>query len=149
MHSPSQVQYDPWIEHLAYLMDSSIGIGPWSVGIDPLLGLIPGIGDLAGAVISMLLVMRAVRAGVPRIAVVRMVTNIVVDTLVGTIPLVGDLFDFAYKSSIKNLRIYEESLRGRRAAVIQHWIFFAALAVVLVVLLAIPIVAVLRLIRAI
>src|SRR3954452_18936909 len=88
---------DPVIEHLANLMDRAITIGPWSVGLDPLLGLIPGIGDLLGGLIAMVIVVRAVQAGVPRIAIARMMTNIAIDTFIGAIPVVGDAFDFAYK----------------------------------------------------
>jgi hypothetical protein len=82
---------DPWIEKLAYLMDGAIPIGRWSIGLDPLLGLVTGFGDLIGALISMLIVGRAVQAEIPRIAVARMMANIAIDTLVGCIPLVGDL----------------------------------------------------------
>jgi hypothetical protein len=118
---------DPWIEHLAYLMDGAIPIGRWSIGLDPLLGLLPGIGDLLGALISMVIVMRAVQAGIPRIAVARMMTNIAIDTLVGSIPILGDAFDFAYKSNLKNLRIYEQTLYDQRGATARHWGFFLAL----------------------
>lgn len=115
------------MESLAYLMDGAIPIGRWSIGLDPLLGLLPGIGDLIGALISMVIVARAVQAGIPRIAVARMTANIAMDTLVGAIPLVGDFFDFAYKSNLKNLRIYQEALRDRRAAEVRHWGFFLLL----------------------
>jgi Domain of unknown function (DUF4112) len=118
---------DPWIETLAYLMDGAIPIGRWSIGIDPLLGLVPGFGDLIGAFISLVIVMRAVQAGVPRIAVARMMTNIAIDTLIGAIPVVGDAFDFAYKANLKNLRIYEESLHSGHRAAARHWAFFVAL----------------------
>jgi hypothetical protein len=127
---------DPWIANLAYLMDGAIPIGRWSIGIDPLLGLIPGIGDLIGALIAMIIVMRAVQAGIPRIAVARMMANITVDTLIGSIPLFGDAFDFAYKSNLKNLRIYEESLTDRRAATVRNWGFFIALALIAVAAVA-------------
>ena len=138
---------DPWIEHLAYLMDGIIPIGPWSLGLDPLLGLIPGVGDVIGALISMVIVMRAVQAGIPRIAVARMMTNIAIDTLVGAIPIVGDAFDFAYKSNLKNLRIYEQALYDRRGAAARHWWFFIALAAVIILAivgLAIGVVALVR-----
>ena len=118
---------DPWIRHLAYLMDGVIPIGPWSFGLDPLLGLVPGIGDLIGAIISMLIVVRAVQAGVPRIAVARMMANIAIDTLVGSIPILGDAFDFAYKSNLKNLRIYENSLYAAHSDTARHWGFFLVL----------------------
>ena len=118
---------DPWVRHLAYLMDGAIPIGNWSFGLDPLIGLVPGIGDLIGALISMVIVLRAVQAGIPRIAIARMMTNIAIDTFVGSIPVFGDAFDFVYKSNLKNLRIYEESLYNRRAAAARHWGFFLAL----------------------
>ena len=118
---------DRWMQHLAYLMDGAVQIGSWSIGLDPLLGLVPGLGDLIGALISMLIVGRAVQAGIPRIAIARMVTNIAIDTLVGSIPLLGDAFDFAYKSNLKNLRIYEQSLYAGRTDTARHWSFFLAL----------------------
>lgn len=118
---------DPWIAHLAYLMDGAIPIGRWSIGIDPVLGLLPGIGDLISAVISMLIVVRAVQAGIPRVAVARMMTNVAIDTLIGAIPVIGDVFDFAYKANLKNLRIYEQALYAGRDAKARHWGFFIAL----------------------
>ncbi len=118
---------DPWIRHLAYLMDGAIPIGRWSFGLDPLIGLIPGIGDLIGALISMVIVARAVQAGTPRIAIARMMTNIAIDTFVGSIPVFGDAFDFAFKSNLKNLRIYEQSIYDGPAATARHWGFFLAL----------------------
>ncbi len=118
---------DRWMATLAYLMDGVIPVGPWRFGLDPLLGLVPGIGDLLGALISMAIVVRSVQAGIPRVAIARMVTNIAIDTLVGSIPVFGDAFDFAYKSNLKNLRIYEESLYARPGATARHWGFFLAL----------------------
>ena len=116
---------DPWVEKLVWLMDSAIPVGRWSIGLDGFLGLIPGFGDVVGALISMLIVMRAVQSGIPRIAVARMVTNIAVDTLVGSIPLFGDAFDFAYKANQMNLRIYRQALvEGPESTTIRHWAFF-------------------------
>ncbi len=66
--------------------------------------MIPGVGDLIGALISMVIV-RAVQAGVLRIAITRMMANLVIDTLVGSIPIFGDAFDFAFKTDLKNLRL--------------------------------------------
>ena len=118
---------DQWMEHLANLMDGAIRVGPWSVGLDPIIGLVPGIGDVIGALISMVIVARAVQAGIPRVAIARMVTNIAIDTFVGSIPIFGDAFDFAYKSNLKNLRIYEDSLRRGRRSAARHWTFFLLL----------------------
>ncbi len=138
---------DRWMETLAYLMDGAIPIGPWTIGLDPLLGLVPGIGDVIGALISMLIVARAVQAGIPRIAIARMLTNIAIDTLIGAIPVFGDAFDFAYKANLKNLRIYEQSLYGGRRSVARHWGFFIALLLGLVAVLALAAYGVVVLLR--
>ena len=127
---------DAWLAELAYLMDGSIRIGSWSIGLDPLIGLVPGIGDIIGALVSMVIVVRAVQAGIPRIAIARMLANITIDTLVGSIPVFGDAFDFAYKSNLKNLRIYEDSLYGGRGSTARHWGFFVALFAVVAAVLA-------------
>jgi hypothetical protein len=121
---------DPIAESIAHLMDGAIPIGRWSIGIDPLLGLVPGIGDLIGTFISMIILARAFQAGIPRIAIARMTVNIALDTVVGSIPLLGDVFDFAYKANLKNLRIYQEALQDGRRASTRHWGFFIAAFVV-------------------
>src|SRR5690348_17094403 len=102
---------DPFAEKIAWMMDGMFRVGGMSIGLDGFLGLIPGLGDIAGAVIGMLIVLRAVQAGIPRVAVARMVTNIAIDTFVGSIPLLGDAFDFMYKSNAMNLRLYEDADR--------------------------------------
>jgi hypothetical protein len=140
------VEHDPWIENLAWLMDSSIGIGRLRFGLDGLIGLVPGFGDIAGALVSMLIVMRAVRAGVPRVAVARMVANIGIDALVGAVPLAGDLFDFAHKANMKNLRIYQGSVAAPGSNA-RHWGFFALLAAGLLVVLLVPVAVAVLLLR--
>ncbi len=118
---------DRWLATFAYLMDGSIPLGKYRIGLDPLLGLVPGFGDLLGALISMVIVVRAVQVGIPRIAIARMVTNIAIDTFVGSIPVFGDAFDFAYKSNLTNLRIYEDALYEPGRGTARHWLFFVVL----------------------
>ena len=117
---------DPVIDNIAYLMDGLVPIGRWRFGLDSVVGFIPGFGDVIGAVIGMIIVVRAVQAGVPRVAIAHMMTNIAIDTFVGAIPLLGDAFDFFFKSNRKNMRIYEEALEGNRSTA-KHWGFFLAL----------------------
>jgi hypothetical protein len=128
---------DPFSVKLAHLMDDMIRIGPYSLGLDGLIGLIPGFGDIAGAIVAMIIVLRAAQAGIPRIALARMVTNIAIDTFVGSIPIFGDAFDFAYKSNLKNLRIYEDSLRRGRGARTRHWLFFIGLFLAIAVVIGV------------
>ena len=119
---------DPVIEKIAWIMDGAIPLGGrFSIGLDSVLGLLPGLGDIIGALIGMTIVLRAMQAGVHKVAIARMTTNIAIDTLVGAIPLLGDIFDVVYKSNIKNLRIYEEALASGNRSDARHWGFFVAL----------------------
>jgi Domain of unknown function (DUF4112) len=130
---------EPWIETLEWLMDRSIRVGPWTVGLDPLVGLLPVAGDLVSGVASALIVQHAVRMRIPRSAVARMLLNIYLDTLVGMIPLVGDAFDFAFKANTKNIAILRESLLSQRAAG-RDWLFVAGVMLAVAISLALPIV---------
>ena len=129
---------DPVIEWLAWLMDDSIRIGPWGIGLDGFLGLIPGIGDMAGAAISALIIARAMQSGIAKGAIVRMVVNVAVDSLVGAVPVVGDLFDFAFKSNTYNLQIYREAIRGERKP-LRDWLFIAIVSIILLMVVVLPI----------
>jgi len=140
------IEEDPSIEWLAWMMDNSIRIGPWRVGMDGFLGLIPGIGDLASAMISTLIIMRAMQSGISKSAVIRMVMNVAFDSLAGAVPVFGDLFDFAYKSNTYNLQIYREALQGEREP-LRDWSFVLMISLVLLVIVLIPIVGLFYLTR--
>src|SRR5436309_15792186 len=137
---------DPLVEWLAWLMDESIRVGPWALGIDPLIGLIPGFGDMAGAVVSSILIARAMQNGIAKSAILRMVINVAVDSLGGAIPFVGDIFDFAFKSNAYNLRIYREALRGERKP-LRDWFFILFVALVLLAIIVLPIIGLIYLTR--
>jgi len=94
---------------LARALDTAIGIPGTRlrIGLDPILGLIPGGGDAVGALLSGYIVLIATRRGVPAPVIWRMLGNIGVDTLFGSVPILGDLFDVAYKSNIKNVELLE------------------------------------------
>ncbi len=94
---------------VARILDDAIeipGTG-WRIGIDPIVGLVPGIGDLLGAVASTWILFVGVRLGAPGSVVARMALNVAIDTLVGSIPLAGDLADFAWKSNRMNVALLE------------------------------------------
>lgn len=137
---------DPLIEWLAWLMDESIRLGPLAVGLDGILGLIPGIGDMAGSAVSAVIILRAMRSGIPKSAVIRMVLNVALDTLAGTVPLFGDIFDFAFKSNMYNLRIYREALSGDREPM-KDWLFISVVTLVLLAIIVAPFVGLILLVK--
>jgi hypothetical protein len=129
---------DELSERIAWLMDSSIRIGPFSIGLDALIGLIPGLGDVVTNLMSGIIVVRAMQQGVNRSAILRMLVNMGIDTAVGSLPVVGDIFDFAYKANAKNLRIYQESLSGARKP-LRDWGFIALVIAILLAMLVLPV----------
>ena len=104
------------LRKLAHLMDNSVGVPGTKLrfGLDPVLGIIPGVGDLAGALIASVIVFEARRMGVPRRVHAKMTMNVLIDALVGTVPIVGDLLDFGMKPNQKNLRMLQEALGAHR-----------------------------------
>jgi hypothetical protein len=137
---------DEFSEQLAWLMDSSIRIGPISIGLDALIGLIPGLGDVVTNLFSGMIIMRAMQNGVPHAAILRMLLNLGIDTAVGSIPVVGDIFDFAYKANAKNIRIYRESLSGTRKP-LKDWGFVALVIAILLALLVLPVLGMIYLLQ--
>lgn len=82
----------------------------WRFGLDGLVGLVPGIGDAATTLISLYIVAEAWRLGVRKRTLARMIGNIVLDSMIGTVPVAGDLFDFIWKANIRNLRLVRHDL---------------------------------------
>jgi len=96
---------------LAHMLDSAIPLpGGYRVGFDGIIGLVPGIGDLTGAAFSSYIIAEAHRLGVSRIVLMRMLGNMAVESLVGVIPVAGDLFDFAWKANRRNVALLERHM---------------------------------------
>lgn len=120
---------------LTRLLDSAARVPGTSFrfGLDPVLGLIPGLGDVAGAALSGYVVILASRLGAPKSVLVRMLGNVAIDTVVGAVPVVGDLFDAGWKSNTRNLALLEQHVglptteRSASRAIV--WLTVAALAV--------------------
>ncbi len=98
---------------LSRLLDDSFGIPGtrWRFGLDGLLGLIPGAGDAATAVLSAYIINEARKLGVRRGTLARMLGNLAVDVAVGAVPVIGDLFDVAFKANRRNMRLLVRELR--------------------------------------
>ena len=99
-----------WLEEMVKLMDSKFRIPGTSFrfGVDPVLGLLPGIGDLASFAISGSLVLYMLRFGVSRKVVALMLLNIFLDATIGSIPIIGHIFDFYYKANTRNINLLRE-----------------------------------------
>ena len=76
-------------------------------GLDPVLGLVPGLGDAAGAVLAAWIFLEAIRLGAPRATLARIASNIAIDALVGAVPVLGDVFDIVWKANLKNVALLE------------------------------------------
>lgn len=103
------------LRRLAWLLDRSIAIGPYRIGIDPLVGLIPGMGDALGAGMSIFILYDAARLGTPVHVLARMVGNVLLELVIGAVPIVGDLFDFAWQANQRNLALVERHFDPVRA----------------------------------
>lgn len=101
------------LRRVGYLLDSSIPIPGtrFRFGLDSLIGLVPGVGDLAGGALSLYIILESARMGVPRSVLARMGWNVAVDTLVGAVPVLGDLFDAGFKANMRNLALLEGMVR--------------------------------------
>lgn len=95
---------------LAELLDAKFSVGGIRFGLDSIVGLIPGVGDVATLLVGLYPIYIAQKHGIGLPTRARMIGNLLLDAGVGAVPLVGDLFDIAYKANMKNLRILEKAL---------------------------------------
>jgi hypothetical protein len=127
---------DKSLERLGWLMDDlfRIPVLGWRVGLDALIGLVPGgIGDTTTSLVSFYILAAAVRYRVPKITVLRMALNIVLDYVFGSVPIVGDVFDAWFKSNQKNLDLLRKraavSAEEAREARMSDWLFVGGIMV--------------------
>jgi hypothetical protein len=125
------------LERLSWLMDDLIrvpGLG-WRFGLDAIVGLIPGFGDTATSLVSFYILVAAVRYRVPKVTLLRMGMNIGIDYLVGSLPLVGDLFDAWWKSNQMNVELLRKratvSASEARQGTLSDWLFVALIILLL------------------
>lgn len=126
------------VERLGWLMDDlfRVPVLGWRFGLDPLIGLIPGIGDTGTTLVSIYILAAAVRHRVPKITLLRMGMNIGIDYLVGSLPVIGDLADAWWKSNQKNVALLRKratiSAEEARAGRVSDWIFVGGIIVGLI-----------------
>ncbi|HEY2921139.1 MAG TPA: DUF4112 domain-containing protein, partial [Candidatus Binatia bacterium] len=128
-----------WVARfLADLLDQRFTIPGTSIriGLDPIISLIPGIGDLVANLTGSVILVIAAQLGVPKIVLVRMGINIAINTIIGAVPIFGDIISIWFRSNVRNVDLLERSLRrGTKRATVNDWLFVIALIVGLLVLL--------------
>jgi hypothetical protein len=137
-------------ELIANLMDTVFRVPgtTFRVGLDPLLGLVPGIGDALANLVGSAILLLAHQLGVPRIVQARMGLNILLNGLIGAIPGIGDLFSFWFKSNLRNARLLRlHSVENRRPSTAWDWAFVLGLIVMLVTVSIVGLVAAIWLIN--
>jgi len=110
------------LERLSYYLDELFVVPgtTYRVGLDPLLGLVPGVGDVSTSAASAYIVARAAALGVPRATLARMLLVLVVDAVFGSFPLVGDAFDAVWKANTRNVRLLEARLDAPERATLDR-----------------------------
>ena len=122
------------LTRLAWLLDNSIPVPgtPYRIGLDAIIGLVPGLGDVVGVLLSSYIVREAARLGAPPSVLTRMAFNVAVEGLVGLVPVLGDVFDAAWKANQRNLTLLEAHVREPRRSVRSSRVFVAVLITALV-----------------
>jgi len=136
---------DEQLNQLAGVLDDIFHIPGTKIrfGLDPIVGLVPGLGDIITGLLSFLIVFAAWQRGLPRVTLLRMITNIGIDTLIGAIPVVGDLFDTVWKSNRMNYNLLVRYRGGARGGLVtRDWLFLLVFVVAIAIVVALPIVIV-------
>ena len=138
--TPGQASRLEALRKVARLLDTAFAVPGTSArfGLDPILGLSPGLGDLVSPLFTLGLILQARDIGVPGVVLIRMIANVAIDTIVGLVPLAGDLFDFAWKSNIRNLALLEQHAYEEHPASAGDWTFVIMSIALLLIIAAVP-----------
>ena len=137
---PRDTKVETSLEQLSWLMDDlfRIPVIGWRFGLDALIGLIPGFGDTATSIVSFYILAAAVRYRVPKVTLARMGLNIALDYVVGSLPVLGDFADAAWKSNHKNIDLLKKratvSSEEARSGRLSDWLFVGGIILALVAL---------------
>ena len=131
---------DENLDMLAHLLDDWFRIPGTSIrfGLDGIIGLIPGLGDILAGLASCIIVVAAWFRGVPYVTLLRMVVNLGIDVLVGSIPLLGDAFDIAWKANRRNYALMSRHLRQPHRQTWKDYVFLLGIALALAAIFAVP-----------
>ena len=142
--TPRQQQGLGALRKMAQLLDSAFVVPGTSyrIGLDPILGLVPGLGDLVSPLFTLGILWQARELAVPRVVLLRMIFNVAIDSLLGAVPVVGDLFDFAWKANDRNVALLERHAQEERPASGGDWLFVGLLVVLVLFVALLPFVIV-------
>lgn len=131
---------DESLDLLSHILDDWFRIPGTSIrfGIDGIIGLVPGIGDILTGLASCIIVFAAWVRGVPYITLVRMLANLAIDVLIGAVPFLGDAFDIAWKANRRNYKLLTRHIAEPRRHTWRDWVFFGVLVAALFALLLAP-----------
>jgi hypothetical protein len=132
---------DENLDLLSHLLDDFIRIPgtPIRFGLDGIVGFIPGIGDIVGGIASCIIIIAAWVRGVSYVTVTRMVANVAIEVVVGSVPVLGDMFDIAWRANRRNYALLTGSVYEPRKHTMQSWLFLGGLCLVLAALVILPI----------
>lgn len=132
-----------WLRHWSDLLDNAFRIPGTDarLGWDPIVGLIPGVGDAVTATLGAFVVVQAFRMRIPRVVQLRMLVNILVDTVLGFVPVVGDVFDVAWKANAMNFRLLEHHAFEIHPPSVGDWLFVTVTVAVVALSIILPLVA--------
>jgi len=135
---------DQTLQRLEILLDEAFRVPGTQIrfGIDGIIGLVPGLGDVLAGLLSLVIPVAAWVRGVPYVTLVRMAANLGIGVLVGTIPIFGDIFDIAWKPNRRNYRLLQRHLGEPRQHTWRDWSFLLVLGAGLALVFAIPLVLV-------
>ena len=131
------------VEALARWLDYAFALpGGFRFGMAGIIGLIPGIGDVLDALLSLYVVLRAIQLGVPRVALARMLANVGIEALAGSVPFIGNLFDVAFKANRRNYQLLKSYLTQPLRQQKQDWLFLILTIVLVLASVALPVIGV-------
>ena len=128
------------LRRVAELMDSAFVLPgtTYRIGLDPIIGLVPWVGDLVSPLFTVALLWQARDVRVPKVVLGRMIVNAAVDAIVGAIPFAGDLFDFGWKANQRNMALLDRHAYEEHPASLGDWAFVLAMIAIVVLLAALP-----------
>ena len=138
--TPAQEKRLDVLRRVSGMLDSAMLVPGTNIrfGLDPILGLIPGLGDLVSPLFTIGILWQARDLSIPKVVQLRMIFNVAIDTLVGLVPVAGDLFDVAWKANDMNMALLERHAYEEHPASTRDWVFVSSMIALLVVLAVAP-----------